>query len=760
MVMGRKKQQEILMAVALGMVLGTGSVFLGAELNQAQANSGYYNVADPNEEIQTELTNGGPTGGSNPTAIVYVPPFQDNGTVTINPIYSSDYPWGDSKSSHEIYGEFEASDFDMGTAINMSTLQIENGYTGKVKIEDGTRLVLNSSGNRQNGAVIYSSQEGGSSKASSTQIIAGNNVDINYRIDNPTNGNVYGVYNNHGTFSAGKAFHINKWASGNRSGVIGNDDGLSTFNSAGIFSRGGSSTTIGDYFDMEPSLSAKGSVKGIISGIENGTKADTERNTFHLGDDALVHVSFTGKGLCPRPSEALDNADTLHIRNLYLANSDFTIGNSSNPNYNWMTSLDFDSSAAVVAGAGIINSNGTIGKGFTENADISEGGAADALIGIRISDNANVTADEGFDVTAMRNGYAKQSDALEILSNSVLTMGDDAYINNQAQNDSGTSDKETLATAVHAAGNSKITAGKNAIIRTSISHKNVASIADINLSDSTMSVGENSSINAWASNHDYDPNSVLYGANVFKSSTTSTADANLQIGANSHITVTTDNKGKTVGIRNSNYGTVSLENGSTITIAQTSADIYDPDNIQPEEIQQGHSGNIAGYQGYQAKKTTFGNNVTISVAGNTDTANASAYGSDNADGELEAGDNLTVTMDTKGYAASYGLSTVGEDSNHTGTTSVGKNLTVTMTSDGTAVGISNIGSQGTVVLGDNATVTTEGTAASYGVLNRDGANTTFKGAATITSHKDSELGTAAASYDEGSLIDITGPAGN
>ena len=155
------------------------------------------------------------------------------------------------------------------------------------------------------------------------------------------------------------------------------------------------------------------------------------------------------------------------------------------------------------------------------------------------------------------------------------------------------------------------------------------------------------------------------------------------------------------------------------------------------------------------KRPPSGKNVTISVTGNTDTDKASAYGSDNADGELETGDNLTVTIDTKGYAASYGLSTVGEDSEHTGTTAVGKDLTINMTSDGTAkgiyngntlpgdattivednptvtvsaktaVGVSNIGSQGTVVMGDNATVTTEGTAASCGVLNQHGANTTF-----------------------------------
>ena len=86
-----------------------------------------------------------------------------------------------------------------------------------------------------------------------------------------------------------------------------------------------------------------------------------------------------------------------------------------------------------------------------------------------------------------------------------------------------------------------------------------------------------------------------------------------------------------------------------------------------------------GSKGKDTKKTTLGNNVSISVLGDTDQTNSTAYGSDNAHGVLEAGDNLAVTVNAKGYINSFGLSTIGNDASHKSSTTVGDNLTVNVT---------------------------------------------------------------------------------
>ncbi len=98
-----------------------------------------------------------------------------------------------------------------------------------------------------------------------------------------------------------------------------------------------------------------------------------------------------------------------------------------------------------------------------------------------------------------------------------------------------------------------------------------------------------------------------------------------------------------------------------------------------EDVQPGSNQYIAGYKGKDTKKTTLGNNVSISVLGDTDQTNSTAYGSDNAHGVLEAGDNLAVTVNAKGYINSFGLSTIGNDASHKSSTTVGDNLTVNVT---------------------------------------------------------------------------------
>lgn len=796
MIMGRKKQQEILTAVALGVVLGTGSVFLGAGMPVAQAErmqNGHYTVTDSYEEVTDgNLNYYNSSEGEKYTSTVSIPAAVRGSFIFIKP------------SDYAISGDFNTGTADPGNVVNGSVIAIDKGYTGTVNIAPKTSdnpwgpsasatnwLDLGMEGTHINGAVIHSDQAGSSAAASDTKINVGDSTQFEYQLKDTTDARFYGIYNSHGTLTVGNDVGLNKYETTkfNGYGTVGtSDDGTSSIYTSGIFSLAGASTTVGDSLDARAHVQGKGNIKGAVSGIDSGTMNDTERNTLKIGSNTHMEINFKGKGMRSSASDVQDDEDAMSVRDIYIANSDFSIGRYAN----LQVALNENSTAASVTGVSIRNSKTTDDNSafnFKEFADVGLGSAVDQLTGIRASENSQVTLGDYSTASISSRGYSKQSDAVGVFSNSSLTMGDYASALNQGL-DSNSHEKEKLATAVHAEENSQVAMGDNSNIQTWTRDKNVQTVANINLADSQMTIGKKAKINAFSSNLDYDPDSVVYGANVFKTSRTAAGVAKITIGEDSNIRVITNNFGQTVGLRNTMDGTASLGDGSAITVTQTATgirDIEDEYNVQPEEIQQGHSGSIAGYQGYQAKKTTFGKNVTISVTGNTDTDKASAYGSDNADGELETGDNLTVTIDTKGYAASYGLSTVGEDSDHTGTTAVGKDLTINMTSDGTAkgiyngntlpgdattivednptvtvsaktaVGVSNIGSQGTVVLGDNATVTTDGTAASYSVLNQYGANTTFNGAATITSHKGSELGSAATSYDDGSLIDITGP---
>ena len=147
--------------------------------------------------------------------------------------------------------------------------------------------------------------------------------------------------------------------------------------------------------------------------------------------------------------------------------------------------------------------------------------------------------------------------------------------------------------------------GDNSNIQTWTRDKNVQTVANINLADSQMTVGKKANINAFSSNLDYDPDSVVYGANVFKTSRTAAGAAKVTIGEDSNIRVITNNFGQTVGLRNTMDGTASLGDGSAITVTQTATgirDIEDEYNVQPKEIQQGHSGSIAWLPGISGEK--------------------------------------------------------------------------------------------------------------------------------------------------------------
>ncbi len=342
------------------------------------------------------------------------------------------------------------------------------------------------------------------------------------------------------------------------------------------------------------------------------------------------------------------------------------------------------------------------------------------------------------------------------------------------------SGKGDLFTAVHAEGNSKVSTGDNARIKTYVSEKEqVSTIANINLADSQMTIGKNAKLDAGGQNHVYDENSQLYNVNVFNLDGKTDGKADIQIGEGAYLETVGNNFGTMAGMYNSINGTASLGDNSTITTVLTpTGDVGD--------VQPGSNQYIAGYKGAEAKKTTLGNNVSISVLGTTDQTNSTAYGSDNAHGALEAGDNLSVTVNDKGYTNSFGLSTIGRDSSHIGTTAAGDNLAVNVTSDGTAYGVYNgdkngyanttigknaaisvngttataisvIGGNSTVTVGDNAVVTPHGSSNAFGVYNQYGAQTKFTGATEITpSVENGGTSYAVISRDDGSLVDITG----
>lgn len=798
MIMGRKKQQEILTAVALGVVLGTGSVFLGAGMPVAQAErmqNGHYTVTNSYEEVTDDNLNYSNTfQGEKYTSTVDVPAAVSGSFIFIKP------------SDNAISGDFNTGTSDLGNVVNGSVIAIDKGYTGTVDIGPKTSdnpwglspsttcsLELGMEGTHIYGAVIHSDQQGSSAAASATKINVGDGTQFEYQLKDTTDARFYGIYNSHGTLTVGNNVGLNQYKNFkfNDYETVGtSDDGTSSIHTSGIFSLAGASTTVGNSLDARAHVQGKGTVKGVVSGIDSGTINDTERNTLKIGNNTRMEINFKGKGMRPSASDVQDDEDAMSVRDIYIANSDFSIGGYAN----LQVALNENSTAASVTGVSIRNSKTTGDNStfsFQEFASIDLGSAVDQLTGIRASENSQVTLGDYIIANISNRGYSKQSDAVGVFSNSSLTMGDYVSASNEGR-DSNSHDKEVLATAVHGEGNSQVAMGDNSNIQTWTRDKNVQTVANINLADSQMTVGKNADINAFSSNLDYDPDSVVYGANVFKTSQSAAGDAVLTVGEGSTIRAITNNFGQTVGLRNAMDGTASLGDGSAITVTQTATgirDIEDEYNVKPEEIQQGHSGTIAGYQGYQAKKTTFGNNVTISVAGNTDTANAFAYGSDNTYGELETGDNLNVTVNTKGYSQALGLSTIGHDSSQISTTAVGENLAVNMTSDGsaygiyngngntqtgdaqtiiednpsvtvnarTAVGISNTGSQSTVVLGDNAVLNIQGSQTAYGIFNQNGSNTTLNGAAEITSRKGDDLAWAAASLDDGSLIDITGP---
>lgn len=798
MIMGRKKQQEILTAVALGVVLGTGSVFMGAGMNQVQAErmqNGHYTVTDSYEEVTDgNLNYYNSSEGEKYTSTVSIPAAVSGSFIFIKP------------SDEAISGDFNTGTSDPGNVVNGSVIAIDKGYTGTVDIAPKTSdnpwgpsasatnwLDLGMEGTHINGAVIHSDQAGSSAAASDTKINVGDSTQFQYHLKDTTDARFYGIYNSHGTLTVGNEVGLNKYENTKYIGygTVGtSDDGTSSIYTSGIFSLAGASTTVGDSLDARAHVQGKGNIKGTVSGIDSGTMNDTERNTLKIGSNTSMDIHFKGKGLRSTTDDAQDDENTLGVRNLYIANTDFSIGS----NTDLQVYLDENSTAASVTGTDFRNSRTTEDNSafnFKEFVTIDLGSAADQLTGIRVSENSQMTLGDYGTASVSSRGYSKQSDAVGVFSNSSLTMGDYASALNQGL-DSNSHEKEKLATAVHAEGNSQVSVGEHSNIQTWTQDKNVQTVATINLADSQMTVGKEANINAFSSNLDYDPDSVVYGANVFKTSQSTAGNAALTVGEDSTIRAITNNFGQTVGLRNTIDGTASLGDGSAITVTQTATgirDIEDEYNVKPEEIQQGHSGSIAGYQGYQAKKTKFGNNVTISVAGNTDTANAVAYGSDNTYGELEAGDNLNVTVNTKGYTQALGLSTIGHDSSQISTTAVEKNLAVNVTNDGsaygiyngngntqsgdaqtiikdnpsvtvnarTAVGISNTGSQGTVVLGDNAVLNIQGSQTAYGIFNQKGSNTTLNGAAEITSRKGDDLAWAAASLDDGSLIDITGP---
>lgn len=544
-------------------------------------------------------------------------------------------------SNRTMQGNFTASDSELGKDLNMSTIQIGPGYKGTLHIEsapkDGTAnyttLELIGNGAHQNGAVIYSSQEGTGSDASAAKINVGDNMDIVYKVhtpeenvtDNPTNVNMYGIYNAHGNLTVGNNVTINRWMRVDLTNEIGKSEaGPSSIYASGVFNKSGGSASIGNNFWNKAYFSSAGSVKGIISAIDSGNKEDTERNTFHLGDAASVEAVFTGKGLRSTSSDIVDDENTLGVRSLYLANSDFTIGKDEK----LYSSIGIDSTASVVAGAGITNSSGTIGDYFDTRATVDySNSATDLLTGLRISDNSMVTAGDHFYADVDNSGYTKQADAVGVFSNSTLTMGNRAQIISMTPNDStGTvsSEKGDLFTAVHAEENSKVSTGDNARIETYVSEKEqVNTIANINLADSQMTIGENAELDAVGKNHVYDANSKLYNVNVFNSDIKADEKANIQIGEGAYLETVGNNFGTMAGLYNSINGTASLGDNSTINTVLTPTG--DAGDVQP-----GSNQYIAGYKGWEAKKTTLGNNVFISVLGTTDQTNSTAYGSDNA----------------------------------------------------------------------------------------------------------------------------------
>ena len=739
---------SVLAALSAGFVMGTGVIGADANSGMYTVSSSYEYVTDENLDYDDRHSR----DGVQHTSAVYVPADVSGNFIFIQP------------EDRSISASYHGGISEVGTGRSGNVIEIAPGYTGTVNIGEKTSddswyggsnektwLDLETSGNGIKGAVINSSQEGQPSDPSKTKIIVNDNVQLMYRINNTTDSTIYGIYNSHGTVTAGNEVGINKTMLGsNENGIIGtNDDGHSTIYTSGILSIAGASTSVGYNLDLRQHFKSKGAVKGVISGIDSGRIEDTKRSTLNLGYSDITSIRFTGKGDRSSSSNVLDDENAFKIRGMYIADSDFTIGNSNE----LKVTLVADSTAATVIGADIRKSSGTIDYDFQPGANVDSGAAADEAIGLHVSDDSDINAVYSFDAAAVSDGYTKTSIGAGVYSHSKLKVGDYSRMINQGMH-SDSHEWEDVASAAHVEGNSQVITGVRPVIQTRSMDKNVAKVVNIDLADSQMTLGDNAEINAYVTNLDYDEdkNAIVYGADVYKTSADAPGDAVLTIGKDSKVTVTSNNFVQTAGLRNSVNGTVFLDDGSSITVAQTaqSSNIEDEDNITWSDIQQGHSGNIAGYQGNQAKETTFGNGVSINIMGNTDTEGASAYGSDNASGNLDVRDNLTVNVNTKGYESSYGLSTSGDE----GSTETGKELAVTVNSDKNSYGIYSTGSS-KATIGDSATITVNGDESAYGVQNHHGANTTFEGAATITSMKKGSLDYAAASYDQDSLIDIT-----
>ena len=770
---------SVLAALSAGFVMGTGVI--GAEANNIVVNK-------KDQTITQEIYYSGNTGKGQPTAVIFVPVSVSGGTITINPGNKDDNqdPSEPPSSSPDfkIQGDFTSSDSDTGNSINSSGIQLLYRYKGELDVGAGTDIEVRGNGPRLNGAGIHSNQSGAGTDPSDTSIILGNNVKVYYGIEknNTTNASVYGIYNNKGTLTTGNHLSIQMENGGGRMAAGSN------LVASGIFNHYGSIASIGDYLKLYSRFESAGTTTGVVAGMDSGKMAET-LNQFKLGNYADVKIYFKGQGKQGSSSSDVfeDTTNVFGIRDMYLANSRFFIGNYNSLEAN----LDEDSTASVVAGTVIRSSEGTIGDNFSESAVAWNNTKVDQLNGFYVDGKyyhrkSNVTAGKGFSVQVSSTGFANESKAVSVSDNSELHLGNEAFLENKQIN-YGTTDKSAnLAAVVYEDGNSLITAGDDSSFLMLTRNNNISKMVNINLENSRMTIGKNARIHSFTDNNDYDDKSQLYGVNVFKTSEQADEKADINIGENAAIVVTGNNMGKIGGLKNSIAGTAALGDYSTITVAQTSSEIYNPEDITADNIQQGSGQYIAGYMGNQAEKTTFNNHISIHVWGNTDTANASAYGSDNAYGDLETKDNLSVTVNTTGYTNSYGLSTVGQDDAHRGNTVTGNNLTVNVTGDktaygiyngyqkngysqtivgnhsqltvkgDTAAGISSSGSEGTVIMGDKAKVETEGSRAAFGILNQYGANTTFKGAAEITSRMGSDLGYAAYSMDEGSLIDIRG----
>ena len=778
-----KKEIAARMCVLALMSVG---VSLGAGMNVAQADNIVVNKK--NQTIDQSVYYSGNTGKGQPTAVIFVPVSVSGGTITVNPGNKDDnrdpLEPPSSSSNFKIQGDFTSSASDTGNTINSSGIQLLYRYKGILNVGAGTDIEVTGNGPRLNGAAIHSNQSGAGTDPSATSINLGDNVKVYYGIEknNTTDANVYGIYNNQGTLTTGNHLSVELE---NHGGQMAANSNLVA---AGIFNHYGSIATIGDNLKIYSRFESAGTTTGVVTGMDSGKLAEP-LNHFTLGSNADVQVFFKGQGKQGSSSSEIfeDTTNAFGIRDLYLANSQFTIGNNNSLQVN----LNNDSTASTVAGTVIRNSTGTIGDHFSENAWAMFNTKVDQLNGFYVdgkfyNGKSNVTAGDDFRTYVNSSAFANESRAVSVSNNSELHLGKEASLGNQQLSDGSFNKSANLAAVVDVEGNSQVTVGDDSSFLMLTRNNNITNIANINLENSQMTIGKNAKIRSFTGNNDYDANSQLYGVNVFQSNEQAAEKADISIGENSAIAVTGNNMGKIAGLKNSIFGTASLGDNSTITVAQTSSEIHNPEDITADNIQQGSGQYIAGYMGNQADKTTLGNNISIQVFGNTDTANAAAYGSDNAYGDLETGDDLSVTVNAKGYANSYGLSTVGYNSTYAGNTVTGKNLAVNVTGDNygygiyngyteggysttivednpnvtvnaaAAVGIYNMGSQSTVTMGDNAVLHTEGTSKSYGILNQYGANTTFEGAAEIISKAGSDLGYAAYSRNEGSLIDIRG----